>query len=323
MMTPTNCRAQILRIWPVALVLLTQPAAAITLGQIDDFEDGTIQGWTGSSTTNLADVGPMGAGDNALHIVAGNRVVIFNEMQWKGNYTAAGVTQISMDVWHENAFDLELRLAISKGAFSGHGVIGGIGDTYVTSYSINVPNDAAWHKVTFGVTAADFAPTLANNNPSPNAAVALSDVTHLRILHSTTPGEFRGDAGGGVFRLDNIAAESAADADADFDGDDDVDGADFLIWQRGLGVGATPGMGDADGDGMVNADDLAVWKAQFSGAPASAASSAVPEPRALAAVGVVGLWSLVRLRACGNWNSKATARSRHIWRRFLANLTEQ
>jgi hypothetical protein len=66
---------------------------------------------------------------------------------------------------------------------------------------------------------------------------------------------------------------------ADFDGDDDVDGNDYLRWQRGLGIatGATKGQGDADGNGAVNGLDFVEWKAQY-GLPAVAAAGAVPEP---------------------------------------------
>jgi hypothetical protein len=76
-------------------------------------------------------------------------------------------------------------------------------------------------------------------------------------------------------------------ADADFDNDGDEDGQDFLIWQRGLGAG-TNATGDANGDNVVNAADLAIWKAQF-GTPATVAGSAIPEPAAvgLLAVGLV------------------------------------
>jgi hypothetical protein len=69
-------------------------------------------------------------------------------------------------------------------------------------------------------------------------------------------------------------------ADADFDSDGDVDGADFLTWQRGVGTAGGPTTGDADGDSFVDGDDLAVWKTEF-GTPQA---SAVPEPTGLALV---------------------------------------
>ena len=65
--------------------------------------------------------------------------------------------------------------------------------------------------------------------------------------------------------------------DADFDGDGDIDGADFLTWQRGLtAAGGTPANGNANGDAAIDNADLDVWKAQFG--TAEVAASAVPEP---------------------------------------------
>jgi hypothetical protein len=83
----------------------------------------------------------------------------------------------------------------------------------------------------------------------------------------------------GVFRY--AAAQDTPFVDAsngDFDGDNIVDGADYLIWQRGLG-GADPdgSMGDANGDHNVDGVDLGVWAEKFGGAPAI---GAVPEPAA-------------------------------------------
>jgi hypothetical protein len=60
---------------------------------------------------------------------------------------------------------------------------------------------------------------------------------------------------------------------ADFDLDGDVDGNDFLFWQRGLGTPAptaTKSDGDADSDGDVDGNDLAAWRANFGPASASA-----------------------------------------------------
>jgi hypothetical protein len=64
---------------------------------------------------------------------------------------------------------------------------------------------------------------------------------------------------------------------ADFDGDDDVDGADFLSWQRGVGLAGSAGLsdGDADGDHDVDGGDLAIWQSQFG---AASAAVGVPEP---------------------------------------------
>jgi hypothetical protein len=53
---------------------------------------------------------------------------------------------------------------------------------------------------------------------------------------------------------------------ADFDGDGDIDGRDFLLWQRGYGIVAPNAEkidGDADDDTDVDVDDLDVWQEQY------------------------------------------------------------
>ena len=68
---------------------------------------------------------------------------------------------------------------------------------------------------------------------------------------------------------------------ADFDEDGDVDGFDFLAWQRGFGItsGASHALGDADRNGAVDAADLAMWNGQLGmSARLAAAEMAVPEP---------------------------------------------
>jgi hypothetical protein len=88
--------------------------------------------------------------------------------------------------------------------------------------------------------------------------------------------------------LMGLSTETIAVDDADFDNDGDVDGQDFLTWQRGLGVGTTNMAGDANNSGSVTGADLAIWKAQFD-TPAIAAAGAVPEPHSLALVALAGL----------------------------------
>jgi hypothetical protein len=73
------------------------------------------------------------------------------------------------------------------------------------------------------------------------------------------------------FARNPMAAEAAgADGSADFDGDGDVDGADFLEWQRGDGVVA------------VDALDLELWRSDFGAAAIDGArreGEAPAEPR--------------------------------------------
>jgi hypothetical protein len=69
----------------------------------------------------------------------------------------------------------------------------------------------------------------------------------------------------------------------DFDSDGDVDGADFLVWQRTLGSNVSSLGSGADGNanGVVDAGDLVIWKNGFRAGSSSLVSIAVPEPAAM------------------------------------------
>ena len=86
-----------------------------------------------------------------------------------------------------------------------------------------------------------------------------------------------------------VAFTASANTTADFNADGQVDGDDFLAWQRGLGkaVGAKLVDGDGDRDGDVDAADLQLWRA----ASAAPAGAAAPEPSGamLAPAGLVAL----------------------------------
>lgn len=97
-----------------------------------------------------------------------------------------------------------------------------------------------------------------------------------------------------IWEID-VLGQTATPSSADFNNDDVVDGADFLIWQRGFGaVGTgTPATGDANGDLNVNDADLQAWKNQFGTAGSIAA---VPEPASLVlAAGALAIgWAACR-----------------------------
>jgi len=80
---------------------------------------------------------------------------------------------------------------------------------------------------------------------------------------------------------------------ANFDGDNDVDGEDFLIWQRGAGGPGGFSEGDANLNGNVDGDDLAIWEAQYGLPVPLSAILAVPEPQSVCLL----LWGLLAL--CG------------------------
>jgi hypothetical protein len=91
-------------------------------------------------------------------------------------------------------------------------------------------------------------------------------------------------------RIDIGAVESQP-SPADFDSDGDVDGSDFLRWQRGVGASgstANRANGDADLDFDVDGVDLAFWRSSFGGAataPAAVAGArSVTQPVSHAAV---------------------------------------
>jgi hypothetical protein len=95
----------------------------------------------------------------------------------------------------------------------------------------------------------------------------------------------------GTFSLVELAP-----SDANFDDDGDVDGADFLAWQRTFGGPGGAGTGDANGDNVVNSVDFDIWKQQFGTTGlASAAGTAAPEPGSLALV-LAGLTAAAALR---------------------------
>ena len=87
----------------------------------------------------------------------------------------------------------------------------------------------------------------------------------------------------GGLDLDTILVTAETGLTGDFDMDGDVDGEDFLLWQRDMGVG-----------------DLSDWEANFGTSSLAAAStattSAVPEPTSglLLAFGVFALSSAIR-----------------------------
>lgn len=170
--------------------MLPSTGLAVTFGQIDTFQDGTLQGWTtgsgpggggGSSPTISLNGGPAGAGDAYMQMTAtgsqgpGGRLVAINSAQWAGNYTLAGVSEISMDLINLGTTDLTIRLL-----FEDSGAMGPT-NIAVTTFAANLPAGGGWTHVTFPILPDDLTPQIGGS------AQALSTVAAMRIIHNPNP----------------------------------------------------------------------------------------------------------------------------------------
>jgi len=106
---------------------------------------------------------------------------------------------------------------------------------------------------------------------------AVADVVRLTITDNFYDEELFGGQRIGLGEVRFLGTELPT---ADFDSDGDVDGADFLEWQRGFGSTGTVNLakGDSNGDDQVNSVDLIHWGNQFGSNPQSGATATIPEP---------------------------------------------
>lgn len=177
----------------------------IFIGQINDFEDGTTQGWSNGNNspnppTNIATGGPTGANDNFLEEIstggagAGSKLIIFNtDADWLGDYAAAGIAFIGFNAQVITNEDLQLRIAVE----------GGLNNSQmVTTNATIVPGGSSWNSYSIFVEATDF--TVLSGGET--VVEILSNVTDLRILHNPNL-DFNGASIDATLHLDNIFAD--------------------------------------------------------------------------------------------------------------------
>ncbi len=102
----------------------------------------------------------------------------------------------------------------------------------------------------------------------------------------------------GEYELYVVRYRAVPAPSADFDEDDDVDGFDFLAWQRSFGLtsGATKAQGDADDNGTVDAADLDIWETQYGTKTLLTSAATVPEPTTCTLALVSLCWAVSRRR---------------------------
>lgn len=186
------------------------PVHAVSVGQVDTFEDGTTLGWSVAVGPLLAthpappynDLGgPAGADDNFLHISSvgvngpGSRLTVLNyQSQWAGDYLSAGISSIAMDVINLGNTDLNLRLLFEDP------LVGPPENVAFSAVPILVQAGSGWTSIQFELGVADLEAALGD------VTAALTNATILRIYHSSGSPGFPPEPVVSQLGIDNIRA---------------------------------------------------------------------------------------------------------------------
>jgi hypothetical protein len=202
----------------VTLCLAT-PVSAVAdpiVGQIDTFQSGS-QGWHfgggpfGIPVTPLPIAiggGPGGGGDNYLLVSSngqagpGGRLTGINVSQWAGNYLAAGVRAIEMDLNNLGTTDLFIRLLLAAPPFGPAGP-----ENIAITGGVALPAQSGWISHTFSLLPGDLIVLAGTANAT------LAGAFELRMFHNPDP-DFPGPPTGipliaATLGVDNIAALQA------------------------------------------------------------------------------------------------------------------
>jgi hypothetical protein len=186
-----------------ALGLSPVAGGAVAVDQVDDFEDGTVQNWFVGAQhpappENIPDGGPAGAGDNFMLLTAlggngpGSRLAVINITQWAGDYLAAGVTDIEVDLWNPSDSDLYVRLLFAD-------PLGAPPANAAITDPVILPAGSGWTHAAYSIDPADLIPLAGD------PGLALSQATEMRIFHSVDP-EYPPDPIAARLAVDNIHA---------------------------------------------------------------------------------------------------------------------
>ena len=186
-------------------LILSCSAQAINFGQLDDFQDGTTQNWTnggvpGAPPVVNVDGGPGGAGDRFIEVTSvsqppGNRLTTFNRDQWLGDYIAAGVTTIEMDL--ENLSDITLSIRIAFRADLSPSSPG-----YLSLPMVIAPG-SGWQHAVFSISQANL---IAIGGPPDYNTFFSSGIVETRIINEVGATNLNGDVVVGQLGIDNIHA---------------------------------------------------------------------------------------------------------------------
>jgi hypothetical protein len=169
-------------------LLIASQVTAVTLDQVDDFQnpDDGEAGWRGgigfTTQQRRASGGPDGDGDAYLRVTTRRyHLATKNTDQWSGDYLAAGIAAIEMDLRYVIPTDDTVEMRI---------LLFGPGGAFASANLTEPISTEAWERYRFGLTAADLIHVTGGTG---NLSDTLSDVRKLLIRNDraepTLPGE--------------------------------------------------------------------------------------------------------------------------------------
>ncbi len=180
----------------VAVSMLATPALCVVLGQVDDFQDGTLQGWQGgASPFNVSTGGPDGAGDRYLRLTTSTNGNLGTNHtgHWTGDYMDEEIMSVNMHLNNLGATPLAMRLL----------VINPSGD-YASTNATVLPAASGWVSVEFILDSVEMTQT----GGFATLEEVLADVQILVLRHDPDPVGGPGDPNPvtGQLGIDNITA---------------------------------------------------------------------------------------------------------------------
>jgi autotransporter-associated beta strand protein len=225
----------------IAIVMsLCGVASAVTPNQVDSFQ-GSADNWNNGVVVDSG--GPAGDGDSFLELFSGSmglkpRLITVNQTQWTGDFAAAGVGSLTMELKNFGTSPLPMRVTIRDQA--GNSSIPG----YSTTNPFMLPADGQWHLALFNLTAADMTGVNPSGGTLDPFSFVLMNVAEFRILSSTVPAVV-GDMIDAEVGIDDITALSPPPPASIWTGASGTSWDDSSNW-----TGAVPG---ANG-GTTNSD---------------------------------------------------------------------
>jgi hypothetical protein len=214
---------------------------------VDTFDSAT-QGWIGGGTPVHVATGGAGDGTGYISVPSSSNLATYNtESRWIGNYSSIGAGRIVVDLRvPEGMPELAMRV-----------VLFGPDNTqqrYTSTLAQTVPADGIWRQYAFSLASADLVPTQVNT-PFVSHSQIMGNILQFMLRHDPGTPSHGGTSISSELHVDNVELASASVA-GDFDGNGlanavdlthptlgwkqrygtDLDGDDFLVWQRGLNV---------------------------------------------------------------------------------------